>query len=834
MRLKKNKKGAMLITLGLVAVVLFILVGTYVSVSIIQSQKVRRESLSLQAFYAAEKGIEYVFVESKNKNWEWYTHEVPQQEPQTNLLQPLSNPPSVTLQISSGNPKINSAGCYEIDISGDIPGANNKVEVKAYADPDHPDETIILSKGTVGSVCRLLKFRLTRKSFYKFFFYYPTNHWFWNEVFDGKGEGGIYVNGRIFLHGTTFSNLTELSTSTIGYIHKYGYQYTPPGYLDELSDPPHNIFANDGYAPLPRIDGAHIYTEGNPYPWQRWEYPPYPYSWPPLDWINVDRHFYCNRPDNCWVDTGLVNGVELPNTLSNWEWQKYWGSYNHISVEFKDEFGQVPANYWATLESAYQQLNILNYGVPYFDPDFWDTKTYAGSTATTEQVPYLNTQEQKDAFKNWLATTSLNGIVKEANTGGYDIIPPSIEIVFSELAKDDGLYIGKDESNQLVVVLNGNTCTGPTCLPSWISDNVQFYNTVRAKEDSEHKPIKENVLKFNLEDVPAEQLPKNGIIYIDHKDSLLVNATTLPKGLTWVSPYSFYVKGDYNTDTTWQPSAIISNSFVYLLSNNFTFPQQMPKTIYPPNYPYELEYIPLTYFVTGELEDLGILMNEINNYFGLHFGTEFLSNPPSNTQTLLNKIRSQYNTEYRSQMPNQATNTTYNTAIVAISDPMGERLERWRREDYNPGAYWYSTPTFTGAFIQIWNDDGDGIIEPGEGWAPDIYTDVPFRLVYYGKRTGSNSIDNPPIFILQHQEYLANAITLNAPKFNYETRFSQNSPPGGFFGGSQERWDELVCNFNNFNYHNPIEWEQKPGQYLQGQSPQPPPPPPGGGEGGAE
>jgi len=747
-----------------VAAVAALLSGAYVTGAIVQSQSVQKEQASVKDFYAAEKGIEYAFLEAQNHGWDWKTHTIGD----ASVLN-SNGTPGVTLGGAAYNP---ASGCYE------VPSPSGLVQIKSYADPTRNYETWVLSR----SGSKIIRFKLTRRSMYKYLYYYPAAKAFtWMNI-DGRGVGGIYVNGNISLLSTTFTNITELSTNPSSGISKYNFNYIAPYKLDEMLG---GAGSRDGRAPLPASVSPYIYSPTNPYPWQNGNWPPY--AFPPYDWWNVNRHFYADPASGYNFPAATVNGVNLPISLdTSWNWTKYSSSsLSEVPVRFYSSDGALATDaYWANLATK------VPGGANYFDQDFWTTKTYQ-RTSSTVPVKFLNTVNQWDDWTNWLNSTgsALRGIVK-TGVDGYSNTPVSIEANYSRLAKTGGLYIGKDISGNLDIWLNGNKIDS---LPSWITDNVQFFNTVRPKIVS-GSPTRENVLQLDIANsLTSSQIPANGIIYIAHKNLRLVNGAKLPMSLTVVSPYNIYIKGNYNTDAAWQPAAVISNSLVYTLSNDFVDYADLPATIYPREYPYELQYVNLANFVLGDTDRLRNLEIECQNFFGLgsSFDLHSAGSQPADLNALQTKIRNKYNADYTANMPNRvSSDVAMKVAIASPYEPQGYQLERWTKEAWGPVSVpgYTRSLTITGAFIKL-----------AGFWSPsrDVPDDQSSR-----KRTGRANLAGLNPSPMVHNGTVYTSVT---PYLKYDERFATPSgtPSSDFFSGSQAIWQEIANSDFNFTHHLP-------------------------------
>ncbi len=725
-----NNRGILLISTFMVAGVLFVLSGAYMSSAIVQNRAVQRQKDSMQVFYAAEKGAEYVFAESQNHGWGFATHEVADTDldgdGKINDLVRIAAGPTVSLTGASINAV---TGCYEVY----APQGN--VEVKVYNNPLKNNETILLSRSTSTKAdsVRIIKNRLSHRSMYEYLMFFPGSQYFGGS-YDGKGVGGMHINGDIILGGANFANLTELSAS--GYIYYNYSNYRPPYSADDWDG------KRDGLAPMLKVS-----------------YPPYNYCVPGCI-INNQGSFFASG--------AKINSVAIPKELSSeWQWDKYWGTDGNLNPGGKPELpvtivvppqelarvGAKDANdYW---------IKVYGKKPSWVNPEWWGDKVYGNDRANyIESVPvkYTNSSRQPDAWRDFIKSKGLDMIVTEKNSGGKYLAPLNIETNYSDLAKKAGLYVGKDGLGNTEVYLNG---VKQDVLPCWIEDNVRFFNSVRPHVVS-GTPVKENVIQFDVGKLVSgcpENKPNNNIIYVGNKNLRLVNATKLPdQGLTVVSPYNVYLKGNYNTDTDWQPSAVITNSLVYTLSESFNDPQVLPESYDYKEYPYSLEFQKfLDQYASGsrypkslpEYPKSGITPPWVKaNLTGYQ------------QKTLLDKGEYYYDVDNESLMANRAPkNTIYNVAIAAPYSPYPYSLERWSGKR-----------TVEGSFIQLENS-----------WS--VKRDVPSN---YGRKAtkgwgGSSAAWDP------------------SSQYNYEEQFKgegARKPAGDFLSGAQARW-EVVTDFNH-------------------------------------
>ncbi len=737
-----NNKGVLLLSTFMLAGVLFVLSGVYMSSSIVQSRAVQRQKDSLQVFYAAEKGAEYIFAESQNHGWAFATHEVAATDldgdGQINDLIPNASALSVSLTGASLNAM---TGCYEVD------AFQSKVEVKVYINPNEANETILLSRGTSarGDSARIIKNRLNHRSMYEYLMFFPDDQYFGGN-YDGKGIGGIHVNGDIILGGADFTNLTELSSS--GYLYYYNFSnYPPPYYLDDLDG------NRDGFVQMVQNSA-----------------PPYGY-WVP-DWKMMLEQ------DSFFSGGARVNGVYIPYEMSSeWQWDKYSGIDANLNPGGSPELPVTIVVPQAELDNA-GATDVNDYWLKVYGAnpsnvniEWWEDKVYGNDRAVGEEslsVKYTNSKYQVDDWSEFIKSNGLGSVVIDKNAGGKYLAPLNIETNYSYLAKQDGLYIGSDGSGNTEVYLNGIKQEGG--VPCWIEDNVQFFNAVRPHLDADGVPVKENVIQFDvgkLLNSCIDAKPKNNIIYVDNKNLRLVNAAKLPeKGLTVVSPYNIYLKGNYNTDAEWQPSAVITNSFAYTLSEDFNDPQVMPESYDYKENPYSLEF-----------------QDFLNKYVsGVRYPASFPPYPPggltpawikanltgAQQEFLLNTGESYYDTDNESLMANQVTkDTVYNVAVSAPDSPYPNILERWSAK-----------MTVEGSFIQLekrWSDKRD---------VPFFSSQPQFNVYNHGAVKGWGG----------YRSALA-----GASQYNYEARFKGvggKKPSGDFLSGSQARW-EVVTDFDH-------------------------------------
>lgn len=218
--LYQNNKGVILIASYAIAMVLLIVTGAIVSRTIVQTRAVQREKDALEALYAAEKGVEYAVIEYNEYNrlgygWNWCTHyvDINDIDGDGDNTELMFNPLPIILQgtiLDDYGDADPYTGCYRLNTPYGV------VRVKVYP---AAGRVIILSQATVGRSTKTIEYHLARASLYKYLYFYPYTTTFGRAIYNGRGYGGIHVNGDIRVSGNNyFYYLSELSCS--GYIKR--------------------------------------------------------------------------------------------------------------------------------------------------------------------------------------------------------------------------------------------------------------------------------------------------------------------------------------------------------------------------------------------------------------------------------------------------------------------------------------------------------------------------------------------------------------------------------------------------------------------------------------
>ncbi len=326
-----NNKGVILISAYLVVLVIIVLSAAFFSQTISESRNVQRTKASLEAFYAAQAGLNFAYIESerfpigawKTHNWNWAADPAPTPDVAVSHANPLS--------LSALGADWDADGYYI------IPDYNFRVhayqeinwDLSTTEQPVYTGIIIINSQGwdRQDMVRRTAELRLRQNSIY--FCYFPETHIFDNGTYDGSGYGRIHVNGNIiFKNSPVFTNLTQLSAGDTygyatsehtGYLKYDSSQYSAPYAWDD------NDSVIDGSTPMPRNS-----------------YPPYDY-FDPEDWYAADYRFNQHAQNYARLNEDSDgNAFIIPRTLNEgsdyaWEYDKYEGSqsYDEVGVRFR-------------------------------------------------------------------------------------------------------------------------------------------------------------------------------------------------------------------------------------------------------------------------------------------------------------------------------------------------------------------------------------------------------------------------------------------------------------------------------------------------------------------
>ena len=332
MNLILNKKGTILVASYLVLFFILAVTSAFFMVVINDTKSVVRDSESTKAMNFAEKGIAYVYYESYNLGWQWYTHK-------------WNSTKDTLLPLDSGDASYHEklrTDCY-FDSNGFYVHNNGEFMIKAYPDLVRENDTIVVSMGICGKEKKVLLYYLSRKGGYDFFYYTPYNLDLYSAVghTTSLNGGGIHANGDIYLRSyMRLEDISEMSTGQNGKIYYYGDRYPAPYYADDYDG------VRDGKSPIARLDSlTNMWRDdsiGDPGPYGYydakggWHWKSYAYSfarnyvshWPTYTYAftNTERHFagdsraaYDVAPGAKDPDSSIINDSGEPlNRYNVW------------------------------------------------------------------------------------------------------------------------------------------------------------------------------------------------------------------------------------------------------------------------------------------------------------------------------------------------------------------------------------------------------------------------------------------------------------------------------------------------------------------------------------
>ena len=458
-----NQKGFILITSYMVVAVLLILSSAYLMYALTENRASQREKWAQEAFYAAEEGIAYAVAESRQWDYQWFTHnsavvgDVDITQHATNRLG------LVPIPIYDGTHN-GETGLYR------IPGRN--FLVKTYPDLLFQGVTVIRSVGqiSVGPAIvaqRAIEYRITSPSMFQYFMFFAQSQSLGSPrgtIYDAGGLGSIHVNGNINLYGPDFRNLTALNCSGYFKTPRSWAPYADPAYYDK-------IYWNEKtksykYHPAPGEPGYDGKYDDRKAEWLREtspdesNYANYDYTRSPF-W-NIDDYFHVDYALD-WDNNirAKINGLNIPITLGDgysdayYDWKMYAGGDNTVTFEVTPEvlsyfgvasvmelYNKINGERFTGTTNANDWLNAdFEYGRGL---DTFDDSKYV-------QVNYLDTEKAGQA-KYWNAfladpnndgnsLDALTEVVGDANADIRAIKTSTIDTKKKEDAKTDGVYI---------------------------------------------------------------------------------------------------------------------------------------------------------------------------------------------------------------------------------------------------------------------------------------------------------------------------------------------------------------------------------------------------------
>ncbi len=305
---------------------------------------------------------------------------------------------------------------------------------------------------------------------------------------------------------------------------------------------------------------------------------------------------------------------------------EYDGKTISFDVEYEKEW-------WGDYLNDSRQYVQNGYSRKDGDPSWQDpnNKNYKYPEHTWINVLDTGYSSHLERFKDWIEGNynydeedeneahklDLTGVIKIGGLGAKTQDPPEISTAFNTVAKSEGVWVGY-EGNVFTVYVNGNKVYyegGPSPFPEWLEVE-EFYTG----NDKHHKNgIKAKVLTVDIKKMAEElgdELNKtNGVIWINYRNPeedtdhdynkavRVMNGEVLPRALTIVTPQSVMIQGDFNCkdksgspdDSEWKPASIITDGDIYVLSEHFNAPADVPAYKIP-RFPGDESY---PYFTSG-------------------------------------------------------------------------------------------------------------------------------------------------------------------------------------------------------------------------------------------
>lgn len=545
----------------------------------------------------------------------------------------------------------------------------------------------------------------------------------------------------------------------------------------------------------------------------------------PVSFYTYDNSGNKVAVNNTWwdIESGNVVWVDQADLTNHPKAKSYWDMFK------SPEYWQAKGNYPG-----------VGYKWPdYFNPEISDG-IYGNDRVSggTLNVKHLDSLKQSDAWKQFLKDSGLDGIVRDANTGGEYLEPPQFGSTYGRLAQKDGLYIGLDEA------FDGefsNFDEWQQVLEKSIDAAVEKLNSGEVKDVARKaKFINTNTGKWNVVlDIDLGKMqeagkhPRNGVIYTK-VPIRLSNAKHLPRekdnyGLTVLGEENVYLKGDYNTEN-WVTSAVISKKRLFTLSDNFNDPQVKPATDHFRDYPYmyvKKDTITGVWSESDSTKGGGTwvyrdqLNSAINDYYPLipdgneqvlkdridakdtAYRSLFNKNDPTGTATATFSWAASNENYTYGMMPNWVLqNQTYNCLVACNRGTNGSMLEKWDyRNELNTRII--RNKYLNGAYFILPNYDPSLDAE-------NQFTAPLYNFVDYEPNNENNSKAN--YLPYDRRGRLASGTTnsnagfgITSPRryLSYDSRFKTGtrSPSDIFFGGAEALWIESsVAYFNKMSF----------------------------------
>ena len=228
----------------------------------------------------------------------------------------------------------------------------------------------------------------------------------------------------------------------------------------------------------------------------------------------------------------------------------------------------------------------------------------------------------------------LTGIIKEGSTGAVTLEPVEIKDTMSLDAQAAGIWIGYEkvgEQKKLVIYENGNKVyeegNSNYTKPDWVEFeefttgtrlSCSNHNTNCSVQEKKARTVTLDFDKLQSVDPTSGKSVLdeiNGVIWVNYKEGgnewvnravKIKNADVISRqgGVTIATPQSIMIQGDFNAGPNPQPCALVTDSYVYSLSDHFS----------PPNY-------------TPAVNSPVLPYNNINDFLKHKFGNNYMPDP---------------------------------------------------------------------------------------------------------------------------------------------------------------------------------------------------------------
>ena len=634
----KSNKGAFLILFTYPVLILLMAFGFMTFASSINANNQTRQLLrSTQAQYEAYKGIEYAFIEIKNKTFsttQFLTHSVGFNN--TLVSNVTANPHITTSDLTvTGCSDVASTYCPKIESDGTYTfyrdaSHNNGFEVRTYK---LGNDFYILTKGIHDGKTRLFVDKIVTTSLYNYFSFYPGNIILGYQAFDAGGSK-IHTNGDFLMTiGLVMSNVKTLSSAGKMAIN-LTYREISPGDENAYSSRRWPFWAPNNYSyanppPDNNADGVGDNNIGNysnypdvHIPGDQWglfmENP----ATPAIDFVRWDA-----SPTNLGGSASPIPSsptVQIPGTAVPGA-PTAWGSADYSYIYQQEDVTCAATNTCASAD-GFTNNDRFHHQMPKINGTFIPNRmganyqTYRYEGHATGDMMITNATDSSKNLTAWntfldhfpmgydpanpTVVTGLKDVVKASDK--Y-IAPPKInmtEFIAKTKSSNQGIAIEPSTTtpNTLQITINGGDSNGGKTISLAegasvgcdASHNVYTQKTfINHMSGLTNKVVEVDVGNMIFCEGQPSQLgkwkSKSGILYSNY-GLALANAKKLPAGgLTSVVAGNLLIKAPYNhpdSSSDWQPSAAVVSNYSYLVSSDFPYPTTLGYTYHHPDFPY--------------------------------------------------------------------------------------------------------------------------------------------------------------------------------------------------------------------------------------------------------